>query len=215
MRITGNCGPRRSYRSVFKEILLSDSASFGVWRRVESFQTFPRIQWQQNTLEDSNIAAFALLGYELDGPGFETRQRQRIFCLFHKVHAGRVGHESSCVIGTGIVTLSKEPPVGWSWPRCIYAASGAKVTNKWSAASFPLYVFMTTSVFHLPFELYFAGVVWVFVEETGDRTEREKWELICISYLNYCLLDHGTAYCLLIPTFRRKLKPFLSFLVWT
>ena len=59
----------------FKEILHSDSTSYGMWRRVaESFQTFPRIQWE-NTGEASNIAAVTWLGYELGGPGFEYRQR--------------------------------------------------------------------------------------------------------------------------------------------
>jgi len=116
--------------------------------------------------------------------------------LFQNVHTVCVGHEPSCLMDTGIAIPSNEPPVGWSWPRCICAASGAQVTNKWSSTSFPLYVFMTTLVFHLPLALYSTSIMWIFVEETGgqDSTEREIWELIYISYLNYCFLGHGTAY---------------------
>jgi hypothetical protein len=41
---------------------------------------------------------------------------------------------------------------------------------------------MATLVFHLPLALYFTGVMWIFVDETGVSTEREKWELVYVSY---------------------------------
>jgi hypothetical protein len=56
-----------------------------------------------------------------------------------------------------------------------------------------------TLVFHLSLALYFTGVMWIFVAETGGQHGAREMiidsgSLIYISYLNYCFLGHGTAY---------------------